>query len=56
MDEATGTILFLVCIFFVLFPGLLWVVLKVLACVGVGVLAFGVGLMVKEALKESAKP
>jgi len=54
MDEATGTVLLLVCIFFVLFPGLLWVVLKVLACVGGVVVVFGIGLLVKEALKESA--
>lgn len=54
MDEATGTILLLVCIFFVLFPGLLWVALKVLAGVACVVAVFGIGLLVKEALKESA--
>ena len=54
MDEGMGVILLLVCIFFVLFPGLLWVALKVLACVGGVVLVFAVGLLVKEALKGRA--
>lgn len=48
MDEGMGTTLFLICIFFVLFPGLLWIALKLLACVGAGVLVFIVALWVKQ--------